>query len=382
MDSKLLFLGAVTGFTIYLGLPLARLRGVSMQLRGFLNALSVGILVFLLIEIVGKLLESIEHGVVAVSRGSAPAGEAIHAVLFFFGFGLGLMLMVYFESKFIPRDDAAELTDERARRFALMIAAGIGLHNFGEGLAIGQLYAAGAIPLAMTLVIGFGLHNATEGFGIAAPIAGRPVTIKFLALAGLIGGGPTFVGTILGSLWVSRVVETFVLALAGGSILYIVGELLHIGRRQIVHGRVMAGLLVGFFLAYGTELYIQVAAGGELYAEELVYNYPAERPSVEMGAAIYAEHCSTCHGDKGDGKGPKAAELDVSPRDFTDRAWAAGEADAEWFDVISFGRPHTPMEGWHQKLSESERWDVIAYVRHFVYNLNSPADPQSGETSR
>ena len=381
MDSKLLLLGAVTGLTIYLGLPLARIRRAGPEARGFLNALSVGILVFLLVEIVGKSLETIEHGVVAVARGSAPRGELVHAALFALGFGLGLMLMVAFESRFLrrPAGDGATkdvpVSDAHARRLALMIAAGIGLHNFGEGLAIGQLYAAGAMSLALTLVIGFALHNATEGFGIAAPLSGRGVSIGFLGLAGLIGGGPTFAGTVLGSLWVSRLLETFVLALAGGSILFIVGELLHIGRRQAVHARVMLGLLVGFFLAYGTELYIQVAAGGELYEPSIVYQYPRERPSVANGQRLFNENCAPCHGVEGNGRGPRAAGLDRKPQDFTDAAWAVGESDVDWYDVISYGIPDTPMEGWHDRLSESERWDLVAYLRHFVYE--APPQPPS-----
>jgi ZIP family zinc transporter len=374
MTSELLLLGAAAGFTIYLGLPLARIRRAGPRLRGFLNALSVGILVFLLVEIVGKSLETVERGVVAAVRGTAPTGELLHAALFFLGFGIGLLSMVWFESKFIPR--TRETSASSARRLALMIAVGIGIHNFSEGLAIGQLYAAGSISLALTLVIGFGLHNATEGFGIAGPLTGERPSYGFLALAGLIGGGPTFIGSILGSLWVSRAVETFVLALAGGAILYIVGELLHIGRRQGLHGIVMGGLLVGFMLAYGTELYIMVSAGGELYEEAVVYSWPKKPVSVENGARIYARNCVVCHGETGAGKGPAAAALARKPQDFTNARWAAGETDADWYDVLSFGRPHTAMTGWHVKLSESERWDVIAYLRQLSYQQG--AGPPAG----
>ena len=90
---------------------------------------------------------------------------------------------------------------------SLLIATGIGLHNFSEGLAIGQAGAPGAISLAIVLIIGFGLHNATEGFGIVAPLSGEPVrpSWRFLLLLGLIGGGPTFVGTLIGQPWVERV---------------------------------------------------------------------------------------------------------------------------------------------------------------------------------
>jgi ZIP family zinc transporter len=113
-----------------------------------------------------------------------------------------------------------------------MIAIGIGVHNFSERLAIGQGSREGAIQLAAVLLIGFGLHNLTEGFGIAAPltIASRP-SWSFLGLAGLIAGGPTFLGTVLGYSVQSTSVFVLCLALAGGSILYVIAELFHVGRR-------------------------------------------------------------------------------------------------------------------------------------------------------
>ncbi len=87
-----------------------------------------------------------------------------------------------------------------AAELSFLIAVGIGLHNFGEGLAIGNSAAAGQLSLALLLVIGFGAHNATEGFGIVAPLAARAERPSWgrLALLGLIGGGPTFLGTLVG----------------------------------------------------------------------------------------------------------------------------------------------------------------------------------------
>src|SRR5207342_2053262 len=119
------------------------------------------------------------------------------------------------------------------KRLAFFIALGIGFHNFSEGLAIGQSAAAGEVSLALLLIIGFGLHNATEGFGIVAPMAaeGETPSWSFLLLLGLIGGGPTFLGTLIGQSFVNDTVFMACLALAAGSILYVVIELLGVARK-------------------------------------------------------------------------------------------------------------------------------------------------------
>src|SRR5213078_4167096 len=114
-----------------------------------------------------------------------------------------------------------------ARRLSLLIATGIGIHNFGEGLAIGQSAAADEVALALVLIIGFALHNATEGFGIVGPMSGEaePPSWGFLGLLGLIGGSPTFLGTALGYAWVSEGLQVLFFSVAAGSILYVVMEL-------------------------------------------------------------------------------------------------------------------------------------------------------------
>jgi zinc transporter, ZIP family len=142
-----------------------------------------------------------------------------------------------------------------ARRLALLIAVGIGLHNFAEGLAIGQSAASGDVALATVLVIGFGLHNATEGFGIVAPVAAdetdseRP-SWAFLAMLGLIGGGPTFAGAAIGHGFTSESLSVLFLTLAAGSILYVVIQLLNVAakakRPELLAVGIVIGLLAGF----------------------------------------------------------------------------------------------------------------------------------------
>src|SRR6185312_7566210 len=120
---------------------------------------------------------------------------------------------------------------QTSKRVALAIAVGIGLHNFAEGLAIGSSAQAGAISLAVLLIVGFGVHNATEGFGIAGPLAGQPVSWGFLGLSGLIAGGPTFLGTLVGYRFTSQTISILFLALASGAIMYVIGELFAVGRK-------------------------------------------------------------------------------------------------------------------------------------------------------
>jgi ZIP family zinc transporter len=148
-----------------------------------------------------------------------------------------------------------------ARWLAIFIATGIGLHNFSEGLAIGQSAASDQVSLAIVLIIGFGLHNATEGLGICAPLTGdqeRP-SWSFLGALGLIGGAPTFLGTLLGQFWVSESVSIIFFALAAGSILYVVMELLNVGRLLSSKTLVTWGVFVGLFLGFATDFILKAS---------------------------------------------------------------------------------------------------------------------------
>ena len=270
-----LLLGAVAGFTIFLGLPLGRYRGADVRLKAAFMAIATGILLFLFFDV--------------VSHGWLPVEEAAeeHEWADLVGFGLvfgggiiaGLMSLVYYD-RWMGRHrqrsmlgpgaaSAAEFERSWVGRLtagqwlALLIATGIGVHNFAEGLAIGQSAAADEIGLALALVIGFAAHNATEGFGIVGPMAGEPEPPSwgYLGLLGVIGGAPTFVGTLIGRSWTNEWLEVAFLAVAAGSILYVVIELLGVLRRYEVKLLVAWMLLLGLFLGFGTELIIEAAGG-------------------------------------------------------------------------------------------------------------------------
>ena len=273
--TQTLILGAIAGFTIYVGLPMGRLKNVSPTMRAALSAVATGILVFLFWDVVSHGVEPVETHLEAHSWG-AFAG---YAFLLSVGFAGGLMSLVYYDGWLQSKratplvgPGAAAVDEFRHRtwyesltpghRLALLIATGIGLHNFGEGLAIGQSAAAGELSLALVLIIGFGLHNMTEGFGIVGPMSAEAEMPSwgFLAMMGLIGGGPTFLGTVIGQAWVSPALEVVFFAVAGGSILYVVIQLFDVCKRFAMPKLVGWTLLLGLLLGFGTD-WILVAAG-------------------------------------------------------------------------------------------------------------------------
>jgi len=211
-----------------------------------------------------------------------------YGVLFVAGMSVGLLSLVYYESWMTrqfarsqqaknverPHGPGAAAVDElkarrpsriaswsAAQRLSLLIAVGIGLHNFAEGLAIGQSAASGELALALLLVIGFGLHNATEGFGIVAPLAGdvdqegnlRRPSWKFLLSMGAIGGGPTFVGTIIGHGFTNEAVSVVFLTLAAGSIVYVVTQLVGVATKTRRPDLLAYGLLLGLVAGFLTD---------------------------------------------------------------------------------------------------------------------------------
>ena len=154
------------------------------------------------------------------------------------------------------RTDAAR---SDALRTGLIIAGAVGLHNFAEGLAIGVSAGAGEVGLATVLIVGFALHNATEGFGIVGPLGNVRPSWGWLGLAGLIGGGPVLLGAMLGYNVTSEPLELAFYALAGGAILYVIGEIWGAMRRfghrelglALIAAGFAAGVLTDLVIVYG-----------------------------------------------------------------------------------------------------------------------------------
>jgi ZIP family zinc transporter len=271
-SANIALLGAIAGFTIYLGLPIGRLRTPTPRLKAGLNAVAIGILTFLVWDVLTHAWEPVDEALGKHAWGTVASGGATLAA----GLAIGLAGLVHYDAWLSRRRAAAtrplgpgaaataELaprTRSQAGALSLMIATGIGLHNFAEGLAIGNSAAQGELSLALLLIIGFGLHNATEGFGIVAPLAAegeRPSWLTLLWL-GLIGGGPTFLGTLVGQHLVDDTLSIAFLGLAAGSILYVVIELLAVARRTGLKTLTTWCVLLGLLLGFATDAVVTAA---------------------------------------------------------------------------------------------------------------------------
>lgn len=277
--SKTVLLGLIAGVTILIGLPIGRIRRPMPGLRAFLNATAIGILLFLVWDTLAHAWDPIDVALADYHAGDSGLGTAVwFGVLFTLGLGVGLVGLTMYERvterlrRKAPTGAGQGLDLEvgpkawsAAKRMALLIAVGIGLHNFAEGLAIGQSAARSEIALATLLVVGFALHNATEGFGIVAPLAAdaepgdsRP-TWAFLLLMGLIGGGPTVFGAAIGHGFTSDAVSIVFLTLAAGSIVYVVIQLIGVGLRMGRNDLLSIGILVGLMAGFLTDAIVTAA---------------------------------------------------------------------------------------------------------------------------
>jgi zinc transporter ZupT len=248
------FFGLMALLGVYVGvIPIALgmlwlpwMRSIPPPWLRAVMALTVGLLAFLAVD---ATLEGLE----LAGEGSQAFGGA---ALVFLGGAVSFLGLTGVSAWMSARASGAS-----GSTLALMVATGIGLHNLGEGVAIGSSYAAGALALGAFLVVGFAIHNTTEGLAIVAPIANLRPSIGRLAVLGLIAGAPAVLGAWIGAAAFNASLAAFLFGFGAGAIVQVIVQLapsLRDGEGRTLHPGAVAGLLAGMALMFVTGLLVAV----------------------------------------------------------------------------------------------------------------------------
>jgi zinc transporter, ZIP family len=256
------FFGLMALLGVYVGvipvslgmLWLPFVRRVGEQWLRILIAFTVGLLAVLAID---AALEGLE----IAGQGTAAFGGAELVVL---GALLAYLALAGIDAWLSGRREravAAGGARARGPYLALMVAIGIGLHNLGEGLAIGSAYATGALALGAFLVVGFAIHNTTEGIAIVAPLAKRAASIRRLLTLGLVAGGPAILGAWIGAAAFNPSVAALLFGAGVGAIVQVIWQLvpaMRDGEGRALHPAAIGGLVSGIAALYLTGLLVSV----------------------------------------------------------------------------------------------------------------------------
>jgi ZIP family zinc transporter len=248
------FFGLMALLGVYVGvIPIALgmlwlpwMRSIPPPWLRAVMALTVGLLAFLAVD---ATLEGLE----LAGEGSQAFGGA---ALVFLGGAVSYLGLTGVSAWLAGRASGAS-----GSSLALMVAAGIGLHNLGEGVAIGSSYAVGALALGAFLVVGFAIHNTTEGLAIVAPIANLRPSIGRLAVLGLVAGAPAVLGAWIGAAAFNASLAAFLFGFGAGAIVQVIVQLspsLRDGEGRTLHPVAVAGLLAGMALMFVTGLLVAI----------------------------------------------------------------------------------------------------------------------------
>ena len=246
---QLLGLGSIAGvIPIYAGIAAALLaqKIASRSCEGFLTGISTGILVYLFFDLMHEAVEQ------------TTAQDPVSWLAFLGSVLIGFLGLVALEQQLQGRNRSESSTN---LFLPYMISMGLGLHNLGEGLAIGASYAQGAWTLSGLLVGGFALHNGTEGFAIVASAGKSKLPFKESVLMGLVAGAPTCLGAVFSGLVVSPYLTITFYALAAGSLLYVIFSLITIFYTATRRMQTASGVFAGMSLMYVTAMILTLVTG-------------------------------------------------------------------------------------------------------------------------
>ncbi len=215
-----------------------------------LLALTVGLLAYL----------AIDGSIEAIGLGAGSGGAFGGPALVVLGAALAFLALTAVDRLLAGRRHGGQ-AGAGGLRLAVMIAVGIGLHNLGEGLAIGSAYAVGELALGAFLVVGFALHNTTEGIAIVAPLARERPSLLQLAALGLLAGSPAVLGAMLGATVDNRELSTFLLGVGVGAIAQVIAQVAPALRDrfgQTLNPATIGGIAAGVLLMYVSGLAVTV----------------------------------------------------------------------------------------------------------------------------
>jgi len=225
------------------------IKKISKQKYNFFLALTAGLLLFLAFDSIEEAIDVSDENLAGSFNGSLLVATVV--VLSFLG-------LYYSGEKLIKKADSAKLAKPVA--IALMISIGIGLHNFGEGLAIGTAVGLGSIAFSTFLIVGFALHNTTEGIAIASPMSRGKLMIGKLVAMGMIAGAPAIFGAWLGGFVYSPFTSVVFLAVGAGAIFQVIIILIKWlrdeGDKNLSSAHVASGFTVGMLVMYLTSILV------------------------------------------------------------------------------------------------------------------------------
>jgi zinc transporter, ZIP family len=258
-DAGLSFFGLLALLGIYVGvIPVALgmlwlpwVRRIPPAWLRLVMALTIGLLAFLAVD------ATVEGFELAAEGSQAFGGGALVLV----GAGAAFLALTGVSSWLTARRRSAAAGGASGATLALLVAVGIGLHNLGEGVAIGAAYSAGALALGAFLVIGFAIHNTTEGLAIVAPIARERPPLRLLAALGLLAGAPAVLGAWIGAAAFNSSLAAFLFGFGAGAIVQVIVQLaptLRDGEGRTLHPAAVSGILLGMATMFATGLLVSV----------------------------------------------------------------------------------------------------------------------------